>query len=140
MDKVFIDSDVILDYLIQRDPFTMSAAKIISLSERKKINACTTGLVFANCYYVLRKFAPHKKVVDKLLQLSRWVEIIGLPGTAVLSGLQSDFSDFEDALQYFSSVESKVKIIVTRNVKDYKNSELAIMTPDLFLLHNIAKL
>jgi hypothetical protein len=67
------------------------------------------------------------------LQLSQLVDIINLPKAAVINALQSNFNDFEDALQHFSSIESRVKIIVTRNVKDFKNSELAIMTPDMFL-------
>jgi hypothetical protein len=71
--------------------------------------------------------------VEKLLQLAGFIEIIDLGKTAVISALQSDFSDFEDALQHFSAVGGKVKIIVTRNVKDYKNSEMAVMPPDLYL-------
>ncbi len=134
MDKVFLDTDVILDFLLARDPFAMDAARIITLSERGKIKAYTTALVFANAYYILRKLASHKKVVEKLLQLSLLIEIIELSRSSVLLALQSDFSDFEDALQSFSAVAGKVKIIITRNVKDYKYSELAVVSPDMYLL------
>lgn len=133
MDKIFLDTDVILDFLLAREPFAKDAAMIISLSERRKIQACTTVLVFANAYYILRKLAPHKKVVEKLLQLSRLIEIIDLTKPAVILALQSDFSDFEDALQCFAAVAGKVKIIVTRNVRDYKYSELAVLSPDMYL-------
>ena len=133
MDKVFVDTDVILDFLLDREPFTLDAARVFSLAEKKKLHACTTGLVFANAYYVLRKLASHKKVVEKLTELSQWVDIIGLPKVAVTNALKSGFSDFEDALQYFSAMEAGVKIILTRNVKDYKHSELAVMTPEIYI-------
>lgn len=133
MDKVFIDTDVILDFLLNREPFSLDAARIFSLSERRKINACTTGLVVANAYYILRKLSTHAKVTEKLLLLTNFIDIIPLPKTAVLTALQSDFNDFEDAIQNFSAMESKLTVIITRNVKDYKHSELVIMSPDTYL-------
>ncbi|HXB92987.1 MAG TPA: PIN domain-containing protein [Puia sp.] len=133
MNKAFIDTDVILDFMIAREPFAMDAARIFSLSEKKQAVICTTGLVFSNAYYILRKLGPHKKVIEKLTQLSRLVEIIGLPGTAVMHALESEFNDFEDALQNYASLSENVRTIITRNTKDYKYSDLSIMTPDQYL-------
>jgi predicted nucleic acid-binding protein len=133
MNKAFIDTDVILDFMIAREPFAMDAARIFSLSEKKEILVCTTGLVFSNAYYILRKLGPHKKVIEKLTQLARLVDVIGLPKTAVMHALESDFSDFEDALQNYAALSENVKTIITRNTKDYKYSELAVMTPDQYL-------
>lgn len=133
MNKAFIDTDVILDFLIAREPFAVDAARIFSLSENKKISICTSGLVFSNAYYVLRKLGTHKKVVEKLTQLTRLIDIIGLSKTAVMQALDSEFSDFEDALQHFAALADGVKVIVTRNTKDYKRSQLAVLTPDQYL-------
>ena len=133
MNKAFIDTDVILDFMIAREPFAMDAARIFSLSEKREISICTTGLVFSNAYYILRKLGPHKKVIEKLNQLSRLVDIIGLSKTAVMHALESEFNDFEDALQHYAAMSEKVGIIITRNTKDFKYSELAVMTPDQFL-------
>jgi predicted nucleic acid-binding protein len=133
MNKAFIDTDVILDFMIAREPFAMDAARIFSLAEKKEILVCTTGLVFSNAYYILRKLGPHKKVIEKLTQLARLVDIIGLPKTAVMNALESEFSDFEDALQNYAALSDNVKTIITRNTKDYKYSELAVMTPDQYL-------
>jgi hypothetical protein len=119
--------------MIARDPFAVDAARIFSLSEQNKINLCTTGLVFSNAYYILRKLAPHKKVIEKLTQLTKFIDIIGLSETAVINALSSDFNDFEDALQHYAALSEKVTIIITRNIKDYKNSELAVLTPDQYL-------
>lgn len=133
MNKAFIDTDVILDFLIAREPFALDAARIFSLSENEEIFICTTGLVFSNAYDVLRKLGTHKKVIEKLTQLARLIEIIVLPKEAVMQALGSDFSDFEDALQHYSALAGGVKVIVTRNTKDYKNSQLAVLTPDQYL-------
>lgn len=133
MNKVFIDTDVILDFLIAREPFAMDAARLFSLSEKKQISICTTGLVFSNAYYVLRKLGSHQKVMEKLSQLAKLIEIIMLSKVAVLQALDSKFTDFEDALQHYAALSENVKIIVTRNVKDFKRSELAVLTPDQFL-------
>jgi predicted nucleic acid-binding protein len=133
LNKAFIDTDVILDFMIAREPFALDAARIFSLSENKEISVCTTGLVFSNAYYVLRKLGTHKKVMEKLTQLARIIEVIGLSKDAVMQALGSDFNDFEDALQHYAALAGNVKVIITRNTKDYKNSQLAVLTPDQYL-------
>lgn len=133
MNKAFIDTDVILDLMTAREPFAMDAARIFSLSEKKKVSICTTGLVLSNAYYVLRKLGTHKKVIEKLTQLSTMIDIIGVPKIAVEQALKSPFNDFEDALQHYAALTENIKIIVTRNIKDYKYSELAVLTPDQYL-------
>nr|WP_262713172.1 PIN domain-containing protein [Anseongella ginsenosidimutans] len=111
----------------------MDAARILSLSEKKVIWVGTTGLVFANAYYILRKLSTHKNVVEKLTKLSDLIKIIDLPKDAVMSALKSDFRDFEDAIQNFSAIHADVKVLITRNSKDFKTSSLAVMSPDMFL-------
>jgi hypothetical protein len=81
----------------------------------------------------LRKLGTHKKVVEKLSQLAQLVDIIGLPKVAVVQALGSEFGDFEDALQHYAALSEDVKIIVTRNTKDFKHSQLAVLSPDQYL-------
>lgn len=119
--------------MIAREPFALDAARIFSLSERKEISICTTALVFSNAYYVLRKLGPHKKVMKKLSQLAQWIDVIGMPKIAVMQALGSDFNDFEDALQHYAALSEEVKMIVTRNTKDFKHSQLAVLSPDQYL-------
>lgn len=111
----------------------MDAARIFSLSEKKEVAVYTTGLVFSNAYYILRKLGPHKKVMEKLNQLARLVDIISLSKMAVTQALGSEFGDFEDALQHYAALSAGVGVIVTRNIKDYKHSELAVLTPEQYL-------
>jgi len=133
MENVFIDTDVIVDFLTDRKPFSLESAKIFSLIDQKKIKGCVSSLSFSNLYYVLRKFGTHKKVISSLQDLSELVEILKVDSDIVKSALTSDFKDFEDSIQYFAAQEQKkVDCIITRNIKDYKDSSLPVMTPETF--------
>jgi predicted nucleic acid-binding protein len=135
MENVFIDTDVIVDFLTDRKPFSLESAKIFSLIDQKKIKGCVSSLSFSNIYYVLRKFGTHKKVISSLQELSEMVDILKVDGDIVKSALTSDFKDFEDSIQFFAAQEyKKVDCIITRNIKDYKDSSLPVMTPETFLV------
>ena len=135
MENVFIDTDVIVDFLTDRKPFSLESAKIFSLIDQKKIKGCVSSLSFSNLYYVLRKFGTHKKVISSLQELSEMVDILKVDSDIVKSALTSDFKDFEDSIQYFAAQEhKKVDCIITRNIKDYKDSSLPVMTPETFLV------
>ena len=135
MENVFIDTDVIVDFLTDRKPFSLESAKIFSLIDQKKIKGCVSSLSFSNLYYVLRKFGTHKKVISSLQDLSELVDILKVDSDIVKSALNSDFKDFEDSIQYFAAQEhKKVDCIITRNIKDYKDSSLPVMTPETFLV------
>ena len=135
MENVFIDTDVIVDFLTDRKPFSLESAKIFSLIDQKKIKGCVSSLSFSNLYYVLRKFGTHKKVISSLQDLFELVDILKVDSDIVKSALTSDFKDFEDSIQYFAAQEHKnVDCIITRNIKDYKDSSLPVMTPETFLV------
>ena len=134
MENVFIDTDVIVDFLTDRKPFSLESAKIFSLIDQKKIKGCVSSLSFSNLYYVLRKFGTHKKVISSLQDLSELVDILKVDSDIVKSALSSDFKDFEDSIQYFAAQQhKKADCIITRNIKDYKDSSLPVMTPETFL-------
>ena len=134
MDKVLIDTDVLMDFFFDRKPFAKYATELINLCAEKKVEGFTTPVIIANVYYLLRKTANHSIIVEKLKQLLTIIEIVSIEKNAVLDALNSNFKDFEDALQNFSAVENgEIKIILTRNLKDFKKSELAILTPETYL-------
>lgn len=135
MENVFIETDVIVDFLTDRKPFSLESAKIFSLIDQKKIKGCVSSLKFSNLYYILRKFGTHKKVINTLQELSELVDILNVDSDIVKSALNSDFKDFEDSIQYFAAQEyKKADCIITRNLKDYNGSSLPVMTPETFLV------
>ncbi len=134
MDKILIDTDVILDFFFDRKPFSDSASEMLSLCEKGKINGFVTPVMMSNLYYLLRKVSSHEKVIQNLKKLMVIIDVTNMNSSVVIDALNSEFRDFEDALQNFSAQNQKeIKIIVTRNTKDYKPSKLSIMTPESYL-------
>ena len=139
MDKVLIDTDVILDFLFDRKPFSEDAAQILSWCENEKIQGFVTSIMLSNIYYLLRKTAKHEKIIENLKMLLNIVDVITTNKDTVLDALHSEFKDFEDALQNFSAQNSnEIKVIITRNSKDYKTSNLAVMEPETYI--NLVKI
>lgn len=134
MDHVLIDTDVILDFFFDREPFSEFASAVLNLCEEKKLNGFTTPIIICNVYYLLRKTASHQLILEKIKQLLNILEITKMDKDIVLEALNSEFKDFEDGLQNFSAIENgNIKIILTRNIKDFKKSKLAVLTPETYL-------
>lgn len=134
MDRVLFDTDVLLDFFFDRVPFSNDMAKVLNLCKEEQIEGYTTPVIIANTYYLLRKTAKHEVVIDKLNQLLNIIDIVEMNKNVVLKSLNSNFKDFEDALQNYSAIENgNIKVILTRNIKDFKYSELAILTPESYL-------
>ena len=134
MDRVQIDTDIILDFFFDREPFSENASKILSLCESKEIIGFVTPVIISNVYYLLRQTAKHEKVIEKLTLLISLLEVLIIDKRVIIEALNSNFKDFEDALQNYSAEQNnEVDIIITRNVKDYRNSHMSIMLPDNYI-------
>lgn len=134
MNDLFIDTDVIIDFLIDRKPFSREAAIIFTLIEQKKLKGYASSLTFSNLYYVLRKFESHTKVISKLDSLSKLLVVLKVDDQIIRNAISSVFLDFEDSIQYYCAADyKKIEVIITKNTKDYKNSEFPVMTPGDFL-------
>ena len=140
MDNVLIDTDVILDFFFDRKPFSEHAAKIFSFCELKLIQGFLTPVIFSNVYYLLRQTAKHEKVIEKLKELLSITEVLIIDKEVLLQALNSKFKNFEDAIQNYAAVKSgAIDTIITRNVKDFKNSEIGVVTPEEYLKTKIAR-
>jgi len=131
--KAFLDTNVMLDFLGERDPFYLSAAKIASLADKGKIEIVVSALSYATVSYFLSKFEGIEKTKDKLRKFKVISKICALDEKIIEKGLNSEFSDYEDSLQYFSALRQDCDILITRNAKDYKGVQIPVMTPDEFL-------
>ena len=134
MIHIFSDTDIILDVITGRMPFSVEASSLFSLIEEDQIKSSTSSLTFSNVYYVLRKYTSHMRVVSRLKELSELLQIMNVDDTIIKRALQSGFKDFEDAIQYQTALSNPdIEVIVTRNIKDYKEAELPVMSPETFL-------
>jgi len=131
--KLFWDTNVMLDFLGERDPFYISAAKIATLADKRKVTIIASALSYATISYLLAKYEGLEKTKNKLRKFKVISEICELDELIIEKGLNSDFSDFEDSLQYYSALRTECDIIITRNGKDFKKSQIPVMTPDEFL-------
>lgn len=131
--KLFIDTNVMLDFLGERDPFYISAAKIATLADKNRLKIIVSALSYATISCFLTNYYGHKKTIDKLRKFKVISEICELDTSIIEKGLNSAFTDFEDSLQYYSALRKECDIIITRNGKDFKRSLLPVMTPDEFL-------
>ena len=130
---LFVAADVILDLLCKREPFYAFAAEVFTLGDKGKLHLATISLVYANVFYILQKVLGIEKAKELLRKLRLIVHVIPINEKMVDLALNSQFSDFEDGLQYFTARENDIGIILTRNVKDYKGKELLIQTPEEYL-------
>jgi len=134
MRKLFIDTNIVIDLLSRREPYYKESAALFSLADRKKIELSVSSLTMANTSYVLLKQLNTKKVREVLRKLRLVVTVLPLDDKIIGLALNDEtFSDFEDGLQYFTAIENEQEIIITRNLKDYKMSQIPVMTAKQFL-------
>jgi len=131
--RLFWDTNVMLDFLGEREPFYLSAAKIATLADKRAIQIVVSSLSYATISYFLTRYYGLEKTKEKLRKFKVISEISALDEVIIEKGLNSNFSDFEDALQYFCAWQSSSDIIITRNGKDFKKSAIPVMSPDEFL-------
>jgi predicted nucleic acid-binding protein len=133
MKRIFVDSDIILDLMLEREPFFNSAAELFYLIEKKKIKASVSALHFSNLHYIIRKVKSSELAKSVLRKLAIIVNILSIDEKAIELALESDFPDFEDAIQYYACLDNEIDVIVTRNKKDYKTGKLPVMSAEEYL-------
>lgn len=132
--KLFVDSDVVIDFFTDREPHVNPASELFELNEQGNVKLYLSAISLNNIYYIVRRFLGHKKTLEVVEMLTEMVEIIGTTKKEIIQALKNNFSDYEDSIQYSSALTIKdLDAIITRNIKDYKNTSIAIMTPLNFL-------
>jgi len=132
--KIFVDSDVIIDFFTDREPFVNSASELLDLNEKGLVKLHMSAVSINNIYYIVRKYLGHKKTLEVVEELLEMAEVIGTTKREMSQALKNDFKDYEDSVQYSTALTIKgLEAIITRNVKDYRNSEIAVFTPTSYL-------
>lgn len=133
MDKVFVDTDIVLDLLSHRVPFYEYSAYLFSQADQGKLQLFVSSLCFSNLNYLLSKQYSANRARKMLIKFKTLVNVLAVSDKSVELALSSDFKDFEDGLQYFTAIENDINIILTRNLKDYKTAEMSVMTAEQYL-------
>jgi predicted nucleic acid-binding protein len=134
MEKVLIDSDIILDVATGREPFTIDSTSVLSLIECGYAIGTVSSNSVTNIYYILRKLSSGEKARNFLRTLLEYVSVISVSHEAIRKALDSKFTDFEDGVQHFCALENRCDTIITKNGNDYAFSEIEILEPREFVL------
>ena len=131
MKGLFLDTNIIIDVLANRKPYVDSSSKLFDLSVKGRLTLYISALSYSNIYYIIRKFATHKRMLTILKDLESVTETLDVTKEIIVRSIQSDFKDFEDAIQYETARSNKkVNAIVTRDPRGFKSGELTVLTPD----------
>jgi predicted nucleic acid-binding protein len=133
MDKLLVDTNIVLDLLADNKEFLIEAQELFTLSDKKEVKLYVSSLTFANTFYILSqrmKLSNARKILRKFKVL---VEVLPMDDKIIDLSLESDFKDFEDAIQYHTAIENDIKIIITRNLKDFKTSKIPVLTAKSYL-------
>jgi predicted nucleic acid-binding protein len=131
--RVFIDTDVILDVATGRQPFAEHSEMTLAIIENKTVIGVVSSNIVTNLYYVLRKLSSSDKAKTFIQEILKYLTVISVDHHAVLEALESEFNDFEDAVQYFSALANNCDCIVTRNSEDYAKAKIPIYSPKEFV-------
>ena len=131
---MLIDTDVLLDFFLNRQPFAEYSTQMVALCELGELRGFVTPVIVSNLYYILRRNSTHGKVISEITKLLSMVDVLSMNKAVVMAALQSRFNDFEDSLQYSAALQSgNISVIITPNIKDYRKSEIGVMTPETFV-------
>jgi len=133
MEKVFVDSDIILDLLAKREPYYQVAAELFSRAEKKEVKIYISALIFSNLFYVLRKMTTRPKARETLKKLRSLIQILPIDDKIIDQALHSEFPDLEDAIQCYTVWANDISILITRNKRDYKLAAISVYTAAEFL-------
>lgn len=142
MKRVFLDTNVVIDFLADRKPFSGPAAAIFNYGVVGTVQLFISAVSYNNIYYILRQSLTNSETIRLLDELSELADIVDVSKAIIRKSLKTDFKDFEDAIQYNCALTvPKIDAIVTRDTKDYKKSTLPILTPEeaVSLIQNAGK-
>ena len=135
MKKAFLDTNIIVDLIADRKPFSKFSIEIFKKAEENKIKLFTSSHSIATTHYLLKKYLEEKLLRDVLYNLLDYITVVAVDTDVLKKGLRSKHKDFEDSIQILcASTIENIDCIVTRNIKDFRDSEILVLTPDEFCL------
>jgi len=132
-DRLFLDTNVLLDHLLDREPFANDAAELWSMAERREIVGYISAISFNFVYYIVRHHANERAARRAIKGLRDVFEITEVDAQIIHQAIDSDFADFEDAIQHACALRANATHLVTRDLADFRRSGLPVVSPDAYL-------
>ena len=131
--KVFLDTNILVDYLNNREPFFAEAAQTIDVCTSGKVEAVVSTLSIINAAYIMRKAYTKESLLFKIAWLIEAFEVSAIERKMIQHAITSRATDFEDAVQYCSALQAGADLIITRDPKGFKDFDLLVMSPSQFI-------
>lgn len=131
--KILLDINVCLDFILKRRPFSASAGKIFQAAEHKKLTAVIAAISFDTMFYILRPALGVQGATQRLDRLTLHTTVGTVDGQVIKKALAAGWNDLEDAIQYFSADSAACDIVITRNVNDFTPGSIPVLSPDDFI-------
>ncbi len=132
--KVIVDTNVVLDVLLSRQPFASAAAKVFALTEQSRIEAWVCATTVTTIDYLLSQSLPRDKAREAVRGLLTIFDVALVNKSVLERALASPMRDFEDAVVAEAGVLAGARMIVTRNTRDFSRASLPVLTPQEFLV------
>lgn len=130
MKQYFIDTDVMLDWLLAREPFAQPARELVRMAENNQCELFVSSMCISTITYFLQQSFKTDEVRRKLKALLSVVEVLPSPKSVFQQAIASSFKDLEDGYQHYTAAHAGViDVIITRNISDYKHSALVVALP-----------
>ncbi|MDY0254743.1 MAG: PIN domain-containing protein [Tenuifilaceae bacterium] len=129
MRRLLLDTNIILDIALKREPHFEHSSKIFELIDKKRIIGYITASTVTDIYYISRREKGNEIAIEFISNLIEIIDVIGVDKSTIVKALKSNLKDFEDAVQVSAAENYEIEIIVTRNKSDFLNSGLEILTP-----------
>ncbi len=140
MKNIFLDTDILIDFIGDRKPFSRFALAIFLSAHNKKVKVYTSGKSITTAYYILGKQTTEKHARELIMDLMNQIMIIPVTETILKKAFSSNFTDVEDGVQFFSALTiSDMYCIVTRNIRNYKKSTIPVFSSEELLLKDLSK-
>ena len=132
--RILIDTNILIDFIVKRQPFSDDAEKVIEICMRDNMDSCIAAHSIPNIHYILRKHLTKEQRKDILVEICSMFIVVGIDVIKLASALKNeDFTDFEDCLQYECAIEFNADYIITRNPSDFHKSSIPAIEPPDFI-------
>ena len=133
MSSVFVDTDIVLDLFVKREPHHSIALRFFSFLKKRNVQGITSPIVIANTYYLLARIKNKSYAIDKIRKLRQLIRVAPVDEEIIDAAINVPYKDFEDSIQYHCAMSNNLKFLVTRNVADYPKNNLNIVLPDEYM-------
>ncbi|HVW98810.1 MAG TPA: PIN domain-containing protein [Mucilaginibacter sp.] len=131
--KAFVDNDILIDLLLQREPFSIFSKSLLNDAVRQMIELNTSSLILANIHYVISKNLNKAEAINSVKYIMSLIKILPFEESHISAAIAANATDFEDSVQYYIAAGNNCDLIISRNIKHYKKYDLPVLTAEDFL-------